>query len=222
MSELPTHPLFRDLTGLTFSRLRVLGYAGRIGTSHAFECRCECGNTTVTRGYLLTGGVTRSCGCLLGDRNREVRGTHRLSWSREWRIWSGMKTRCGNPKVKSFPDYGGRGIKVCERWLTGDGYRSGFECFIADMGMRPTPKHSLERKNNEGHYEPGNVVWATRAEQAKNTRATRRIVFGGAERTSHQWSEVTGIPATEINKRLGRGWSPERALTQPLREARHG
>ncbi|TIX28802.1 hypothetical protein [Mesorhizobium sp.] len=217
VAERPNHPLFRDLTGMRFGSLSVTAYAGRIGKSHAFHCQCDCGGKLATRGYNLTGGFTTSCGCAIAPSVTAAKKTHGLSHTREWRIWSGMKTRCLNPKVKSFDNYGGRGITVCDRWLIGDGERNGFECFIADLGMRPSLDHSLERKENDGNYEPGNVVWATRPEQAKNTRVVRRIEFRGETKTSHEWASITGITANEINKRLGRGWSVERALTQPMR-----
>lgn len=217
IGEKPDHPLFKDITGQKFNRLTVENYAGRIGDNHAFLCSCECGSQIIVRAYLLTGNVTKSCGCLRGDSNRHLRTTHGLSHSREWRIWAGMKNRCLNPKVRSYMDYGGRGISVCDRWLNGEGGRGGFECFYSDMGPRPTPKHSLERKNNDGNYEPGNVVWATTQEQNLNTRVIKRIQFQGQTLTSHEWSTITGIANSEINKRINRGWSVERALTQPMR-----
>ncbi|AMX93736.1 MULTISPECIES: hypothetical protein [Mesorhizobium] len=218
IEQKPIHPLFKDITGRKFNRLTAASYAGRMGSDHAFVFACECGNEIITKGYLVSTEVTRSCGCLLVDKNREIRTTHGLSHTREWRIWAGMKNRCLNPRVKRFSDYGGRGIKVCDRWLHGDGERGGFECFITDLGMRLSSKHSIERKENDGNYEPGNVAWATRPEQAKNTRVVRRIEFRGETKTSHEWASAVGISSNEINKRLRRGWSVERALTQPMRE----
>ncbi len=216
----PTHPLFKNLTGQRFFRLTVVEYAGRIRTSHAYRCRCECGGEIVTRGYSLTGGVTKSCGCLLPDRNKEVRTTHGLSHSKEWRIWAGMKNRCYNETVRGYQNYGGRGIVVCDRWLTGDGVRGGFECFYSDIGPRPSPSHSIDRINNDGNYEPGNCRWATTAEQSINTRTIPRIEWRGWTLSAHEWAAATGIPASQIEKRIGRGWSADRALTQPLRRSR--
>jgi hypothetical protein len=165
----------------------------------------------------LTGGVTRSCGCLLARKNKERITTHGLSSSREWRIWAGMKNRCGNPKVKSYERYGGAGIKVCERWLIGDGVRGGFECFFQDMGPRPSPTHSLDRIDPFGNYEPGNVRWATPKEQEANKRDNLKIEWNGRRLRPADWQTITGIAASEICKRINRGWSVERALTQPMR-----
>ena len=91
----------------------------------------------------------------------------------EYRIWSGMKGRCLNPKNSAYKYYGGRGIKVCQEWI------ESFECFMLDMGRRPSKKHSIERKDNNWNYTPENCVWATKAEQANNTRANCMIKFDG-------------------------------------------
>jgi hypothetical protein len=214
---IPTHGLFKNLTGLIFSRLTVTGYAGRIGTSHAFACKCECGNVIVTRGYCLTMGETKSCGCLLPDRNRERLLTHGMGGSPIWRIWAGMKTRCYNEKNAAYEFYGKLGVTVCDRWLHGTSGKSGFEYFYEDMGPRPSPKYSIDRIDTFGNYEPSNCQWATDTQQARNTRKTKRIEFAGHRRNPHEWAAATGIKATEILKRLNRGWAVERALTQPMR-----
>lgn len=216
----PVHPLFKELTGQSFARLTVIEYAGRLGHDHAWRCRCECGTEIVTRGYLVSTGVTRSCGCLLADKNRERLKTHGLGGTPVWRIWAGMKNRCLNPNVRSYTRYGGAGVKVCDRWLHGEEGRTGFECFFADMGQRPSPGHSLDRIDPFGDYEPRNVRWATKSQQAQNIRKVQRIEWKGERRTPREWEGFTGIAHTEISKRLKRGWSIDRALTQPMRAAR--
>jgi hypothetical protein len=215
--EKPTHALFRDLTGQSFGRLHVESYAGRISGQNAFWCRCECGGRIAVRGACLTGEITRSCGCLIDERGREMKMTHGLTGSPEYEIYRGMRMRCLNPNVKSYPRYGGRGITICERWLHGEGGLSGAECFVADMGSRPSPDHSIERRNVNGPYSPDNCLWADRSTQAKNTSVTPHVTYNGRTASVHEWEVITGIPATQIAKRLGRGWSPERALTQPMR-----
>jgi hypothetical protein len=92
----------------------------------------------------------------------------------EWHSWAGMLTRCSNPKQASYKDYGGRGITICDRWRRGDGERTGFECFLADLGPKPSPGHMLERVDNDGNYEPSNCCWATRSEQMRNRRPHKR------------------------------------------------
>ena len=115
----------------------------------------------------------------------------------EWQSWSGMLTRCSNPKQASYKDYGGRGITVCARWRCGDGERTGFECFLADMGPKPSPAHTLDRRQNDGNYEPGNCRWATRSEQMLNRRPHKRPGAAG-EGGSHAkltWAAVREIRA---------------------------
>jgi len=214
----PTHPLFHDLSGRKFARLTIDRYAGRLGNDHAFWVQCDCGHPEfAARGTCVANGITQSCGCLQGDRNRELRQTRGRSRSPEWRVWANMKKRCLNPRVQCYPSYGGRGITVCKRWADGDGEQGGFECFLVDMGFRPSRSHSIERRDNDGPYAPENCYWATKNEQARNTRRTPRVIFNGRELTAWEWERETGIPAVQIEKRIGRGWSPERALTQPLR-----
>jgi hypothetical protein len=123
-----------------------------------------------------------------------------------------MRSRCENPNNKHFQNYGGRGIAVCERWKT-------FENFFADVGERPSKAHTLERCDNALGYQPGNVKWATRLEQGRNKRNNRRLVFDGQELTLSAWGERTGLKRATIMRRIGLGWSVERALTTPLRKA---
>lgn len=122
-----------------------------------------------------------------------------------------MRDRCANPKNKAFANYGGRGIRVCDRWQE-------FKCFYADMGDRP-PGMSLDRINNDGNYEPGNCRWATRNEQWQNRRPfykNRFIEFRGKRLGFCSWAREAGIPADTIKRRLKLGWSIDRALTQPV------
>jgi hypothetical protein len=121
-----------------------------------------------------------------------------------------MKYRCTNPRGRQYPDYGGRGIKVCERWL------HSFEAFLEDMGRRPSPKHTLDRyPDNDGNYEPGNCRWATPKEQQRNRRCNRIIEFAGQRLPLSAWGERLGLPPETIAARLDRGCSVERALTAP-------
>ena len=117
-----------------------------------------------------------------------------------------MKARCTNANNKSFKNYGGRGITVCERWRK-------FENFIADMGRRPSSAHTIERKNNDQGYRPDNCVWVPRSEQSGNRRNSRRITARGETLTVAEWSRRTGLNYTTIQRRLDVGWDPERALS---------
>jgi hypothetical protein len=122
-----------------------------------------------------------------------------------------MRDRCYNPNHISYANYGGRGISVCERW------RERFEHFFADMGMRPGPEYSLDRIDNDGNYEPGNVRWATQKEQGNNRRRNHLVTWGQSTHTIAEWEEITGINRDTIWSRLFKqGWSPERALSEKI------
>lgn len=125
----------------------------------------------------------------------------------EYNIWRGMKTRCHVETSKDYERYGARGISVCERW------RDSFEAFFADMGPRPSGRHQIDRKDNDGNYEPGNCRWATPRENALNKRSTRMISCFGEMLPLSRWAERTGICRVLIMHRLRNGWSTEEALT---------
>lgn len=138
--------------------------------------------------------------------------THGKTGTLEYNTWHAMKKRCNCPTSVDYPDYGGRGIKVCERW-------SAFANFLADMGERPTAKHTLDRIDNEGDYTPENCRWATLIEQARNKRNNRLLTHAGEALTLPEWSERTGIETGTLFARLRRGWSAERTLCTPVPKA---
>lgn len=225
-----TNPRFIDLTGKRFGRLLVIEYAGFAKTKAMWHCQCDCGScVTLNRGTLVD-GTTQSCGCLqrelTSSRSTKHKGGRinvedgRKAASPELKIYQGMLRRCSKPNHHRYHYYGGRGIRVCDRWLNGNACMGGFECFLEDMGPRPSRKHSIERENNEGDYDPGNCHWATIKEQANNKRDNRYVLANGAKRTASQWATVTGIGAATIISRLNKGWSPEDAVTRPVRKIR--
>ena len=151
-----------DMVGRRFGKLTVLSRAGSLyKRMAAWACACECGASVVVAGAALRRGDTRSCGC--GAPPRMDPRRKGAAKAPERRAWSAMWTRCRNRRCRSFPNYGGRGITVCARWAE-------FSAFLADMGPRPSPNHSLDRINVNGNYEPGNCRWATYTEQQRNRR----------------------------------------------------
>ena len=129
----------------------------------------------------------------------------------EYSVWKDMRARCYNPKHKSYKYYGGRGIRVCERWVK-------FLAFFQDMDRRPSPSHTIERINNDGEYEPSNCKWATFAEQSKNKRNTKRISFNGDTFSIGEWARKYNLNRGTLKIRLDLGWSIEEAITTPSRQ----
>lgn len=201
-----------DLTGQKVGRLHVLAPHRKEGIEKLFyECRCECGNTRIVGAQNLRRGMTKSCGCLQKERTRQASLKHGMSHTSLHNAWMSMIQRCTDQNCRAYPDYGGRGIKVCERWMT-------FENFLADMGMPPQKGLTLDRfPNNDGNYEPGNVRWATKKEQANNRRSSRILAFNGESMTIARWEDRQGFRRGLINTRLQDGWTVERAITQKPR-----
>lgn len=187
--------------GFQAGRLTVIGHHGRIGKRTYLICRCECGRSVRMRADALT--RNESCGC--------SRVKHMKSHSPEFRSWAHMLERCYNPKDKSYARYGGRGITVCERW------RDSSAQFIADMGPKPSASHSLDRRDNNGNYEPDNCRWATRAEQNRNYGRNVNLTVGDETLCVADWAKRLGIGRSTIEFRLKAGWPTERALFTPVR-----
>lgn len=154
----------KDRTGQRFGKLVAVRNLGKQRGEPGmwWLCRCDCGKEIEVRGGSLQSGYTKSCG---NHKLETAHRTHGMSHTTEWHIWSGMKSRCNNPNDDRYPDYGGRGIRVCPEWS------SSFEAFYADMGPRPSKGHSLDRIDVDGHYEKSNARWATVAEQHANKRS---------------------------------------------------
>ena len=186
-----------DLAGQIFGRLTVETYAGEQKNRHYWRCLCVCGVERVVRGDSLKSGATGSCGCLRDERTSAANTTHGKSQAPEYLIHKNMKSRCYNEKDKRYPDYGGRGITVCDRWL------SSFGSFYTDMGDRPAAALSIDRIDNDGDYEPGNCRWATSSEQNINKRTPRNNTSGckGVYWDNHhqKWRAQINIDGVQTN-----------------------
>lgn len=201
-------PRVIDLTGHTFGKWTVLGYYGRSNGSTWWLCRCGgCGIEKPVRAGGLMAGTSRGCkSCGMT--------THGKTETPECVTWHSIIGRCYRPKATGYARYGGRGITVCKRW------RTSVANFIADMGPRPSSRHSIERIDNNGNYEPDNCLWATPEQQARNKRNNRMLTFQGRTMCLTAWAEAIGIAATTLQGRLQRGWSVKRALTTHGRVSR--
>ncbi len=204
----------------TFGRLTTIGPQFKMpvnskGHRRDFQvCLCACGAVCIKlRSHLVTSG-TQSCGCLrkeLGHKNHTVHGESGVT--PEYRSWGLMKDRCYNPNNKQFIDYGGRGIKTCDRWSG----PSGFQNFLEDIGRRPSSDHSLDRIDVNGDYCPENCRWATRKQQNRNKRNTNFLSWGGKTQSISQWAEDIGVSYSCLKTRFRNGWSVEKMLTTPVR-----
>lgn len=175
------------------------------------ECN-NCGKTFSITKSDVNRGRGQFCGksCAASGKNNSSY-KHGFTKTREYKIWCGMRSRVkiGNELNRKY--YKDRGITVCDRW------QKSFQNFLNDMGSCPSEEHSIDRINPDGNYEPENCRWATRVEQMNNTRSNVLITFKGRTLTQEQWGQETGLGGLTIYKRLKRGWSVERALSEPLK-----
>ncbi len=192
------------MIGNKYGRLTVLEEAGRISGHLAYACKCDCGNQTTVTGPNLRNENTKSCGCLRSEETNKRLTKHNRSHSVEYSTWSQMKRRCFSTDDIGYHRYGGRGITVCERWMS-------FENFYADMGSKPFGM-TLERIDVNKDYEPSNCTWATREDQAKNKRMTIKLTYDGMTMCLKDWSKKIGKPYTTMLLHYKRGYSTENIL----------
>jgi len=197
-----------DLTNKVFGRLTVISRAENKGIATAWHCKCECGSDVITTGGRLGNGSTKSCGCLQKELASSRVASHRLSRTREHKIWGGMRNRCNNPKNGSYYRYGGRGITVCAEW-------DSFEQFLEDMGHAPDGT-SIERINNNEGYSKSNCKWAGTKEQGKNKRNAVMLEYKGEKASLATFAEKYGIPVKRLSARLIQGWTIDDAITIPM------
>ena len=210
-------PLKHDLLGQVFGDLTVTARSPRKAAYPYWTCRCACGSSIDVASHNLRAGHSNSCGCRTAEfQSAALKGkntTHGLTVNGhippEYEVWRSMKRRCQDPKNHNYENYGARGITVCRRW-------EDFGRFYEDMGPRPTPEHTLERKDNSKGYGPDNCSWETWTTQANNKRNNYRITFNGRTQNLSEWARETGLGPDTLWRRLEVwAWSIERALTTP-------
>jgi hypothetical protein len=223
MSEvhrIPPGPKFKDLTGMKFGRWTVESFGGKKGHNN-WNCRCDCGNEKVVCATTLLANTSKSCGCLRSDFAKSKAFVPKIDGKRtaEHNIYHLIRFRCFNNACRCYHRYGGRGITVCKRW------RESFLNFLADMGRRPSKKHSIDRIDNNGSYTCGkcdecvenewtaNCRWATPSQQIRNQERNHRITFCGETLCVTDWANRLGLKVHTIIVRLIRGWTAEEALT---------
>lgn len=194
----------KDLTGQRFGRLTVIERAENAKCGRTmWNCKCDCGNEICVIGQNISSGRTKSCGCLYEA------GKHRESHTRLYRIWSGMKTRCSNPKHHEFLNYGGKGISVCIEWE--DNFQTFYEWAV---GNGYADNLTLDRIDNSKNYCPENCRWATYKQQGNNRTQNHLITYNGKTQNITQWAEEFGINRVTLQARIVRyGWDIEKALT---------
>lgn len=201
-----------DLTGREYNSVTFLSFVGKTTNCQTrWRCRCDCGAEFESYAASVVHGRTKSCGCLKRAHLISMTTTHGGCNTQEHEAWRNMIGRCERKSSREYHNYGARGIKVCERW------RHSFPNFLADVGPKPSPKHSLDRyPNNDGDYEPGNVRWATWQEQSRNKRSNQFLTCRGITLTVTDWATRLGVSTGGIRARVRKGWSDEEILTTPF------
>jgi len=212
----------KDLTGLIFGRLTVIGRDNIKRGNQYWLCKCSCDKnqiTSVCRGSLVCGGTT-SCGCYALEMLNKANITHGLSRSRIYDIWLGLKSRCYYKKLKQYCDYGGRGIEVCDEWTRGNGFEE-FNEWSMNNGY--SELLTIDRRDNNGNYSPGNCRWINMKEQCNNTRRNLNIKYKGETKTLAQWCEFLNMPYHTVYHRLyDEKWDIEKAFTKGIGKQGHG
>lgn len=209
-----------DLSGLMFGRLEVICQVPS-KRRKMWACVCSCGVKKIVREDHLKSGASKSCGCYSLDQTINRSYKHGLAKTPEYICYHDMLKRCYSYKNKLYKYYGKRGISVCDRWRFGDGKLTGVECFVLDMGKRPTSKHSLDRINNDGNYELGNCRWATIDIQCSNRRSNLMVNYKGQKVTLKQAVKLAG---NLVDYRVAHGrytykkWDIEKAVETPVEE----
>lgn len=202
---------FIDLTGQRFGRLTVIERAENKNGKIMWKCKCECGKIVIIQNNNLKSGHTKSCGCYKKDHSQGK--THNKSNTRLYTIWENIKQRCYNSNCKNYIKYGKRGITICDEW------KNSFTAFY-DWAMSNgyADNLSINRKDNNGNYEPSNCEWTTEKNQANNRRSSRYITYNGKTQTLAQWADELNIDYRALWARINQcNWSIDKAFNTPIK-----
>lgn len=210
----------KDLTGMKFGRITVVEFSHyykckNSGKRAMWKCICDCGNERVIRGDVLTSGKSRSCGCLQKELASERMIKHSGYGTRLYAVWDSVRQRCNNPNNKAYHNYGGRGIKMCEKWNDFNKFRE----WAFNNGYDENAKHgecTLDRIDTNGMYAPDNCRWCTIKQQSNNKRDTIYLEWNGEIKTLSEWSEKTGIKYCTLWKRYSKGLSLNEILKEVI------
>lgn len=208
----PKDKRFKDRTGDVHGYLTILGFAGKRESAWnppQWWVKCVCGTIKKVLASNLNHDRV-SCGCKTLESISLTTRRHGMSTSPEYKAWSTMKARCMTPQCQVYKYYGGRGIKVCDRWL------ESFENFLEDMGRKPEINRSLDRIDVNGNYDPGNCRWATPIEQGRNMRTNRVEEFNGKRQCVSAWEQELGFRVGQLEQRLHHGWTMKEAIETPF------
>lgn len=199
----------------TFTKLKACGpaFRTRVGKGTAtwmVVCECECGAVKICLTEGLSKGTCRSCGCIRSESVSQRRRTHGGRKDAEYVTWYSMRKRCLSPTDAAYPRYGGRGITICAQWV------NDYAQFLADMGPKPSPSHSIDRIDGNGNYEPSNCRWATDEQQCRNQSTSTAFTHNGETKTLTEWAKLYGISIHTLRYRVCKlGWSIAKALETP-------
>ena len=199
-----------DIRGQRFGLWLVVGTYTRVGNKTLWLCRCDCGTERRVNAAELRNGKSTNCGCVRKAKGGARNATHGLSHTRMHARWMGMIARCENPNHSAYARYGGRGVRVCRRW------RKSFTAWLADMGPPPTPRHTIDRIDNDDDYKPSNCRWATNKANCRNKKTSQFIEWGGERLHIAEWAERLGMSQQTLVYRIT-FWSLEKAFTTPVR-----
>lgn len=205
-----------DLTGKRFGRLTVIERYNKKTPYVLWRCKCDCGKESIVRAGSLIRGVSKSCGCLVAETNKKRSTKHGGYGTRLYRIWDDMKSRCRNPKAISYPNYGGKGISLCEEWNDFAVFRE----WAMTHGYKD--KLTIDRIDINKNYEPNNCRWVDMVTQNNNKSSNFFITYDGRKMSLSMWAKELHISYNMLLKRIRRGWTFEKAINTPSLKRRIG